>query len=103
MKTLTKFHAFTLDTFKGYRTGPKNWKKIPIEFLGIFRRFIEPSQYKLNFQGHDPKGRPSYLKLYAKTFSVSYRTTQVQQMEERQLRMEVRRIQKRVAALQKAI
>ena len=67
----------TLSSFQGYRTGTNNWNGIPIEFLNVFRALVTPSRYKYNFKGTDRKGRSSYLKLYAETFSVSFREAEV--------------------------
>ena len=67
----------TLDAFEPFRSTETNWRGIPIEFLNVFRTLVPASQFKYSFSGYDPKGRPSYLKLYAKTFAVSFRDTEV--------------------------
>ena len=100
---MSTLRNITISSFHTYRTGQKNWKDIPIEFLGIFRKFIAPSEYKLSFKGTTPKGQPSYLKLYAETFSVSYRHSEVLKMVARQDRMALRRETKKVEELKKSI
>ena len=75
---MTVLANITLADFESYRTGPKNWAYIPIQLLDVFRALVPASQYKYNFIGLDRKGRPSYLKLYAHSFSVCFRESEVE-------------------------
>jgi len=68
----------TLKDFESYRTSKTNWAYIPIEYLELFKRLIPNiGEYKISYLGYDPKGRSSYLKLYAIEFSVCYRTSEM--------------------------
>lgn len=67
----------TLDSFASYRTSQDNWYNIPIEFLELFKKNVPSNIYKYSFKGSDPLGYNSYLKLYARVFSVSKRYSEL--------------------------
>lgn len=80
-----------LKAFDRYQEDTHVWRHIPIEFQNVFRKHVPASIYKYAFHGLDTKGRPSHLKLYAKTFSVYLRTTVAPRILKNKARKEQRK------------
>ena len=92
-----------IDSFNPHQASDSKWRNIPIQFLDVFRKERPTGYWKYQFSGTDPKGNPSKLKMYADTFSVYYRTAEVEKYSMAKLRTQLKRSQAQVEKLSMAL